>query len=116
MYYYLIVGPVTYNYYELISLQLDENLKGKEDVLIVSGAAQGVDAIAKRYAEEHNLRHIEFPLEKSHYARLEEMFSFLSKQSDKMAAIVWDGKDEDTFKAFALAEKYGIAFHMILVE
>ena len=116
MFYYLIAGPVTYNHYELISLQLDENLKGKEEIVIVSGAAQGVDAIAKRYAEEHNLRHIEFPLETTHYARLEEMCKFVSKQADKMAAIVWDGKDDDTFKAFALAEKYGIAFHMILVE
>lgn len=116
MFCYLIVGPSTYNYYETIQSQLDENLKGKEDVLIVSGAAQRVDAIAKRYAEENHYRHIEFPLETTHYARLEEMFNFLSKQSDKMAAIVWDGKDEETFKAFALAEKYGIAFHMILVE
>ena len=80
---------------ELIALALD-TYKDR-DVSIVSGMARGADALAVRFAKEHNVMLYEFPADwtgygkRAGFVRNEQMAQF----ADGLLAL-WDGKSRGT--------------------
>jgi len=55
-----VVGSRNYHDYEFVKKYLDKFKNATDNLVIVSGGADGVDSLAKRYAEENNLRYVEF--------------------------------------------------------
>jgi len=74
---------------------------------IVSGGANGVDALAKRLAEEYKLKYTEFPADWNKHGkaagpiRNEQIMQY----TDKVIAF-WNGESKGTMSAINLARKH----------
>ncbi|MBQ7363784.1 MAG: DUF2493 domain-containing protein [Clostridia bacterium] len=83
---------------------------------IVSGGALGVDACARKYAQEHGFVLTEFLPEYERYGRGAPIIR--NKQivdyADKIVAF-WDGKSKGTLSVIKYAEKVGKSCEIILV-
>lgn len=75
---------------------------------IITGGARGVDACARRYAEETGIRYREFLPEYNKYGRAAPILR--NKQIVEYADIVvafWDGKSKGTMNTIETAKKLG---------
>lgn len=112
MYKCLVVGSRTITDYNLIKKHLDFLLQGKDDVEIVSGGANGVDKLAKRYAAEHNLKYRECPAlwrkygRSAGYKRNVHMHRYISQFPDRICVAFWDGISKGTQQSFDLSKQY----------
>jgi hypothetical protein len=85
-----------------------------EDIEIVSGKAKGADTLGELYANENNIKIIEFPADwekfgkKAGYIRNEEM----AKYSDS-CIVFWDGKSKGTKHMIELAKKYNLNLKIV---
>lgn len=108
----LVAGTRTFTDYEFLEEKLDAILKYQTKIVIVSGGASGADSLAKRYAEEHNYRYIEFPAKWDTYGkragwiRNAEMHEFISRFSHRGVVCFWNGNSKGTAHNFELCEKY----------
>lgn len=110
----LVVGTRTYNDYKFFSGKMDIALsrKNPDDIIIVSGGAKGVDAMAERYAKKHHYRFLCFPADwskgkKAGPERNRQMHAYIAKHSNRGVLAFWDGKSRGTAGSFALAEEFG---------
>ena len=112
MYKCLVVGSRTIFDYNLTKKHLDFLLQGKDDVEIVSGGANGVDKLAKRYAVEHNLKYKEFPAlwhkhgRSAGYKRNIQMHEYISQFPNRICVAFWDGASKGTQHSFDLSKQY----------
>lgn len=120
MFYYFITGEAPPTIYDVLSFQLDANLEGKENVVIVSGATDsGIDTIAKQYATKNGYEHLTFPLQEeddAEFKRDENIFRFLSNKEEKGAAFVFYNSVNNYYHGFSLCKEYHIPFYLILSE
>lgn len=114
MFYVLISGKRDFTDYERFSRELDESLKDVEDdIEIVEGGAKGTDALARRYALEHELKCREFAALWENNGRAagpirnSEMVKFVAGKACK-AVFFWDGKSRGTGDCLRKARKAGI--------
>lgn len=94
----IVAGSRTFNDYELLSRTLFAYAEDIDaDVSIVSGMARGADALAVKFAKEHNVKLYEYPADwgkygkRAGYVRNEQM----GNDSDELLAF-WDGHSRGT--------------------
>lgn len=98
------------NVFLSIEYMVDAMLYG-EDVTIIEGGANGVDALAREFAIEHNIPYEEHPADwekngrSAGYIRNVEMV----KEAD-IALIIWDGKSRGTAHMMKMCEKNGVRY------
>lgn len=99
-----------YNYTEAkgyIDIYLCE-LRKKNHIIIVSGCANGTDAIGERYAKENGFEIEKYPADWEKYGK-----SAGPRRNEQMAKIsdyiicFWDGKSKGTNSMIGYAKKYG---------
>jgi hypothetical protein len=105
----LVAGSRGFFDYEILSSVLDKHYKD-EDILIVSGGAKGVDALAEKYARRHKLHMKIFQAEWKTRGKLAGLIRN-TKTVDfcDEAIIFWDGRSRgilDTIKKMRRAKKY----------
>lgn len=122
----LVVGSRSIKDYNiLVNLMNKIELEsvGKK-LTIVSGGAEGVDALAKQYANDKNYKYIEFPADWDRYGksagfiRNEEMHKFISSKEDRLCLAIWDGVSKGTQHSLELCNKYNnkLILHNIGIE
>ena len=92
------------------------NLACYEDLIMIEGAARGVDLIAKEYAEENNWTQIkEYPAEWDKYGKSAGPIrnEIMVKEADEVL-ILWDGSSRGTLNDIHLCEKYNKPFKVII--
>ncbi len=106
----VIAGGRDYDNYEEAKSFISNCLslvRKRSQITIVSGEANGADAIAERYAKENGFLFKEYPAQWHLYGR-----SAGPRRNEKMAQIAdyvicfWDGKSPDTKSMIAFAQKY----------
>lgn len=117
----MIIGSRTFNNYELLKRKCDHLLQKKTEIVIISGGANGTDALAKRYAEEKGFAYKEFPADWSRYGkragyiRNRIMHEYLSKQKSRGVIAFWDGKSKGTAHSFELAKEFDNPIRVVRV-
>lgn len=120
----LIVGSRTITDYGFIKRKADILLSqaaGKYRITVVSGGAQGVDALAKRYAEEKGYGFVCMPAEwkkygkRAGYIRNEAMHGYIAGFEHRGCIMFWDGESKGTMHSIGLAEKYGNPLRLVRV-
>lgn len=118
----LIVGSRGYTDYASFRAKCDALLAGRTDIEIVSGGASGTDALAERYAHEHDYSLQVFPAEWSRYGkragyvRNREMHSCISAFADRGVIAFWDGASRGTAQSFALSKEFDNPLRIIRVD
>ena len=113
-FYCLIAGTRTYDDYDKFNPQVNYFLQNHplSDVVIISGGATGVDAMAKKYAREHGCDYKEFPAEwsvfgkRAGYLRNRKMHEYISHFPKRGVLLFWDGKSKGTAQSIGLAESF----------
>ncbi len=111
-FYLLIAGTRTYtDYAEFVGI-CDYMLSGTaHPVCIVSGGANGADALAERYAKEKNYQLKVFPAKwdtygrQAGYIRNKEMHDFIKFHEKRACLCFWNGSSRGTAMNFELAKK-----------
>ena len=107
----IVIGSRSFTDYELMSAKLDHLLQNHSKVVIISGGAKGADALAERYAKEHDMPVIVFPAKweelgkMAGYIRNKEMHEFASKMPKRGCIAFWDGKSKGTQHSFKIARE-----------
>ena len=92
------------------------NLACYEDLIMIEGAARGVDLVAKEYAEENNWTQIkEYPAEWDTYGKSAGPIrnEIMVKEADEVL-VLWDGSSRGTLNDIHLCEKYNKPFKVII--
>ncbi|MBP3267603.1 MAG: DUF2493 domain-containing protein [Ruminococcus sp.] len=119
--YILVVGSRSFCDYKYAAHILDKVANSHKDIVIVSGGADGADALAKRYAAERDFEYVEFPADwktygkSAGYIRNEEMHKYIAQFKTRKVIAFWDGVSKGTAHSFKLAEKYNNEIHVIKV-
>lgn len=109
----IVAGSRTYNNFSQMKNYMDFLLQNKEDVLIISGGANGADSLAERYAEESPkcsliVMNAEWELygKAAGYIRNEKMHKTAAHFKDRGCVLFWNGVSKGTKQNIALARKY----------
>ena len=68
----VVAGSRDFNNYEIVEKYLDKylsNLKEENEIIIISGACRGADALGEEYAIKHNMKIERFPAEWNTYGK-----------------------------------------------
>jgi|GEM_PF-1075557 len=101
----IIAGTRTFNDYNLLCKKMDNLLKNQVNIEIVSGGAEGADALGERYAKEMGYKLKIFPADwdnlgkKAGFVRNEEMSRYANA-----CAVFWDGMSKGSFSMIKLAK------------
>lgn len=119
----LVVGSRSFTNYNLLKEKLDFYLQNQgNEIVIVSGGANGADRLAEQYAEEKGLPLKVFPADwQTHgkgagYIRNKQMHEYLSKQNKRGVVAFWDGKSRGTAHSFDLAKEYCNPLKIVFYE
>lgn len=121
----LVVGSRSFTNYDIFfDMMLGEMMKldDMSEVEIVSGGAEGTDSMAKRFAEEHDMKFTEFFADwdgqhkKAGYIRNKHMHEYISEVPDRLCIAFWDGESKGTTHSFELAKKYNNPIKIIDVS
>ena len=110
----IVAGGRDFFNYQLMESKLNKILSQKQNVVIVSGMANGADSLGIRYAREHGFLISYFPAlwaqhgTKAGYIRNEEM----AKNADACVCF-WDGKSTGTKHMIDTAQSMNIALRVI---
>lgn len=111
----IIAGTRYFDDYELMKATLDPYLKGRTDVEIVSGGANGADKLGEQYANEHGFPVKRFPADWEKYGRKAgpirngEMADYADG-----CFIFWDGKSRGTKSMITLAKDKHVALKVVI--
>ena len=106
----VIAGCRNYNNYEEASAYINsciKNIRMEYTIVIVSGGADGADALGERYAKENGFEIEQFPANWKKYGR--SAGPIRNKQMAKVCDCVicfWDGKSRGTKSMIAYANNY----------
>lgn len=120
----MVVGSRTFTNYVIFCRKMDKLLQNKlkKTIVIVTGGAEGTDAMAERYAKERGYQLLIMRADfnsygkKAGYIRNERMHKYISEKEDRAVVAFWDGKSKGTAHSFELAKKYNNQIRIIHCE
>jgi hypothetical protein len=105
----IIAGTRTFSNYKLLESTLDEFLKTYEgeEIVIISGCADGADSLGEKYARKRKLEVIKMPADWKNLGKAAGMIrnEDMAKIGDILIAF-WDQKSTGTEGMIDLAYKY----------
>ncbi len=109
----VIAGSRTFNDYELLKKKCDfylsNKIKENEEIIIVSGTANGADKLGERYAQERGFKIEGYPAKWDLYGK-SAGYKRNAEMVDVADAVIvfWDGKSRGTKHTIDLAQKKGV--------
>ena len=112
----VVAGSRNFADYDRLSVELDNYLKGKKNVIIVSGTAKGADRMGEKYAGEHGYKIEQFPAEWGIYHKGAGPIRNMKmvKSADAVVAF-WDNQSSGTKNIIDCARKENVPYKVINV-
>jgi len=91
------------------------NLACYDELIMIEGAAKGIDTIAKEYAQENDWKIEEYPAEWDKYGKSAGYIrnELMVKAADEVL-ILWDGESKGTKHDIDLCEKYNKPYKVLI--
>jgi hypothetical protein len=91
------------------------NLACYDELIMIEGAAKGIDTIAKEYAQENDWKIEEYPAEWDKYGKSAGYIrnELMVKAADEVL-ILWDGESKGTKHDIDLCEKYNKPYVVLI--
>lgn len=125
----IIAGCRDYNNYEnikhAVGLQLEALFNigfEKQDVVIISGGASGVDKLGEKYAKDYEYELKVFPAKWDKYGvaagpiRNTEMAKYASEHNNGVLIAFWDGKSRGTKNMINVAKKHNLLVYIFDID
>ena len=113
----IVAGCRNFDDYARLKAELEAYFLTLEpwEIIIVSGCADGADALGERYADEHGLKTERFPAEWERYGRAAgpKRNMQMAKAADAVV-VFWDGKSRGTKNMIECAKKEGKPCKIVL--
>lgn len=110
----IVAGGRDFKNYDLLAEKLDNLFSRRNDVVIVSGMAKGVDSLAVKYAEEHKIRVSEFPADWDKHGKASGFRRNIQMARFADACVCfWDGRSPGTKHMIDTAERYQLKLRII---
>lgn len=115
----IIAGTRTFNNYEKLKLDcnklLSEKILNNEEIIIISGCANGADKLGEKYAKENGFKINKYPADwnlgkQAGYLRNVEM----ADNADALIAF-WDSKSKGTQHMIAIAKNRNLLIRVIKI-
>lgn len=90
------------------------NLACYDDLIMIEGAARGVDLIAKEYAEENNWKIEEYPADWSIGKQADFIHNEIMVKAADEVLILWNGESKGTKHSIDLCEKYSKPYVVLI--
>lgn len=118
MYKVIVAGGRDFNNYEMMRNKLDFYLSNKvesgEEIVIISGTANGADKLGERYAKEKGYRIEHYPAD---WDKFKKSAGYIrNKQMAEVAnacICFWDQKSRGTSHMITLAENQGLPLRVV---
>lgn len=112
----IIAGSRDFGDYDMLKKTLDAYFINQTWIEVVSGGANGADALGERYAKEKGYNLKRFPADWNTYGRKAGPLrnAEMAKYADALVAF-WDGKSAGTRSMIELAEKHNLPTRVKLV-
>lgn len=110
----IVAGGREFNDYSLLKKALDFYLRDRTDVVVVSGAASGADALGERWAKENGHKIERFPADWKKYGKAAG-----PKRNKQMAeyadavVVFWDGQSRGTASMIREAKAVGLPTRIV---
>ena len=110
----VVAGSRSFADFGLMCSRLDVLLSQRSEVVIISGAARGADALGERYAELRGLPVERFPADWARYGRAAGY-----RRNEVMAAVAdavvvfWDGRSPGTGHMVDIAQSRGLPLWVV---
>jgi ABC-type enterochelin transport system substrate-binding protein len=110
----IIAGGRNFNDYDKLKNSCDNILINQEDIVIVSGNANGADKLGERYGKENNYPIETYPAEWDKYGKSAgyKRNQTMADNADGLIAF-WDGKSKGTKHMIDIATKGGLKVRVI---
>jgi ABC-type enterochelin transport system substrate-binding protein len=110
----IIAGGRNFNDYDKLKNSCDNILINQEDIVIVSGNANGADKLGERYGKENNSPIETYPAEWDKYGKSAgyKRNQTMADNADGLIAF-WDGKSKGTKHMIDIATKGGLKVRVI---
>jgi uncharacterized protein YeaO (DUF488 family) len=110
----IVAGGRDFNNYELVVKTLDRLLPKNEEVIIISGCANGADSLGEQYASDNGLLVERFPADWDKHGKAAGPIrnAQMAEVGDKLIAF-WDGESRGTKNMIDTATKKGLEVTVI---
>lgn len=112
----IVAGSRDFTDYEYVAEHLDKYLKNFKDIIIVSGGAQGVDALGEEYAEYYGHHVKRFKANWKEHGRAAGLIrnKQMAEYADMLIAF-WDGESPGTKDMIDNAKRLKLATKIIRI-
>lgn len=115
----IVAGTRNFQDYNLLKETLISYIKSDENIVIVSGCANGADTLGERFAKENNIRCVTFPAlwniygKAAGYRRNTQMAMYATHDAEGVLFAFWDGESKGTEHMIDIAKEYGLEMHVV---
>lgn len=115
----IVAGTRNFQDYNLLKESLVSYINSDENIVIVSGCANGADTLGERFAKENNIHCVTFPAlwniygKAAGYRRNTQMAMYAIHAAEGVLFAFWDGKSKGTEHMINIAKEYGLETHII---
>lgn len=118
----IVCGSRVYDNYDKFCSSLERFLSKYDSADIISGGARGVDTMAIRYANLHNIPLHVFNAnwnvygKSAGYIRNAEMLEFARNNGNPIVLAFWDGKSKGTAHMIKIATKKNVPVKTVIIN
>lgn len=115
----IVAGTRNFQDYNLLKEILVSYINSDENIVIVSGCANGADTLGERFAKENNIRCVTFPAlwniygKAAGYRRNTQMAMYTTHDAEGVLFAFWDGESKGTKHMIDTAKEYGLETHVV---
>lgn len=113
----IVAGGRDFNNYDLLKQKLDIYLANLNNIVIISGKAEGADRLGEEYAKENNYKLVMYQADWNTYGKAAGPIRnrMMAEYSDYLVAF-WDGKSKGTKNMIEVAKELGLKVRTVMYE
>lgn len=113
----IVAGGRDFNNYDLLKQKLDIYLANLNNIVIISGKAEGADRLGEEYAKENNYKLVMYQADWNTYGKAAGPIrnKQMAEYGEYLIAF-WDGKSKGTKNMIEVAKELGLKIKIVMYE
>lgn len=113
----IVAGGRDFNNYDLLKQKLDIYLANLNNIVIISGKAEGADRLGEEYAKENNYKLVMYQADwNTHGKAAGPIRNKQMAEYGEYLIAFWDGKSKGTKNMIEVAKELGLKIKIVMYE